>query len=116
MKDMYERQQAEARQEEEYWRQQYENRRETAEEYRERMKREGRDDPFNTPFENWYHEQRQDPFSEVSMMQKYLRFFLWSCLFLFTLKMLGFIRRRDPHRDAMNANEAYFRQAEMERM
>lgn len=78
------------------------------------MKREGKDDPFNTPFENWYHEQRSDPFSEISMMQRYLRLFLWSCMFLFTLKMLGFFRARRDSRESMN--DAYLREAEMARM
>ena len=51
-------------------------------------------DPFNTPFENWYADQRNDPTSQVSLMSRYLRIFLWCWLGLISLKMLGFFKSR----------------------
>ena len=53
------------------------------------MRNESGGDPFNTPFENWYHEQRQDPYSPVNAVGRYVRFFLWGGIFLLTVKFLS---------------------------
>ena len=78
------------------------------------MRREGREDPFNTPFENWYAEQKSDPFSGVSLFGRYLRIMLWGVLFIGTLRVLGFIRGRGQIR--REQQEEYLRMAEQDRM
>ena len=78
------------------------------------MRREGGGDPFNTPFENWYHEQRQDPYSEVNAAGRYLRMLLWGALFIFSFRFFVGLRARREQKQAMR--EEYLAQAEAERM
>ena len=108
---MYERQRAEQHAREEFMR---DHKRQSYEEYQEKMRREGREDPFNTPFENWYAEQKSDPFSGVSLFGRYLRIMLWGVLFIGTLRVLGVIRGRGQIR--REQQEEYLRMAEQDRM
>ena len=83
-------------------------------ENQEKFRKGGPDDPFNTPFENWYNAQRRDPESPTSLLSHWMRLFLWAWLGLIVLKMLGLIRRKgDPEKDM---REAYYREAERQRL
>jgi hypothetical protein len=66
-------------------------------------------DPYNTPFENWYQSQRMDPFSPVNMMKAMIRIILWCWLFTFIARV--FFGRRSK---AQNAEEDYYRKMQQE--
>ncbi len=99
MNDHYDRMQAEERARRDYFN-----------ENQDKFRKGGPNDPFNTPFENWYNDQRQDPLSPTNLFTSWLRFFLWAWVGLFTLKMLGIIRRKGDEEKDMR--EAYYKEAE----
>jgi len=49
-------------------------------------------DPYNTPFENWYQSQRMDPFSAVNIFKAMIRLILWFWFFTFMARI--FLGRR----------------------
>ena len=99
MNEHYERMHAEEMARRDYYREQ-----------QEKYRKGGPEDPFNTPFENWYAEQRNDPNSPTSLLSYWLRLFAWCWLGLITIKLLSAARRSGDKEREMR--EQYYLEAE----